>query len=402
MSLSRIRRTAGVIALQAFLVLGLSEVGVRVLARFDENLRQLSFNPRLTGSLNEVRTPAGLLASTRPGLRPFDDVSGFGTNSLGLRARELTGGGGAETTVVALGDSFTFAGKTAFRHHWPELFEAKVRERGRTGVEVVNLGYPAVGPRFELRMWQLVGRRLEPDLVIQAFYVGNDFLDGLGSTPLAAEPWEVVLERSALFRVVRNLYRYKREERHLLAALGSRKVLEAAHRSGGFELEGWQGEDRSHLPTFGPRLFDKIVAESMEVSLKEHNHRLEAAFSRCAEILLETRRDVESTGARYLLMILPAEFQIDRGVARAGAASEKRRLGEYEIGWPQQRFAVFCRNHDLDCLDLLPAFRRRARRTVLFRKRDTHWNRQGHALAVDQLLAWLDRSAAEPDGFSFD
>ncbi|MCZ6508807.1 MAG: hypothetical protein O7A04_12280, partial [Acidobacteria bacterium] len=164
--------------------------------------------------------------------------------------------------------------------------------------------------------------------------------------------------------------------------------------SGGYELGGYR--DRSSgRPTFRPRRFHAMVAQTMQVTRISNRARFEAAFVMGARILLETRDAVESAGARYLLMVVPSEFQVDREVALAGAASKGAELSEYEIDWPQKRFEKFCERNEVACLDLLPAFRERGEEEKLYRLRNSHWNAIGQAVAVEELVSWVIRERQE-------
>ncbi len=372
------------VAVQLVVTLLLTEVAVRLLTPLNENLRQLDFNPALTGRLYRESSLEGLLAGSHRGLRPFQDVAGFRTNSHGLRTPEYSTEKTSDYLLVTLGDSFTFAGETPYRQHWPKRLETRLREELGVPAEVINLGYPAVGPKFELRMWQLEGSRLHADLVIQAFYVGNDFMDGLNMRIAPFSLAQALVDYSALYRISRNLYRQKTE-----AASGEDHRRRASrHDSGGFEVAGHEARSADR-PTFRRKRFNGIVARTMQVARISNRSRFEAAFEKGGRVLLETRRAVESTGARYLLMIIPSEFQVDAQVALGGAEHKGTTLDEYEVDWPQKRFAIFCEESGIECLDLLPAFQERGRAEKLYWLRNTHWNVAGNALAAEQLVDYL-------------
>ena len=390
----RLRRLVLFLLTQIVLVVVLAEVGVRVLTRFNDDVRSLSYNPRLTGGFQRTQSLRALLARSNRGFKPFADVGGFRTNSMGLRTHEYSeskSSGGFR--IVALGDSFTFAGQTEYQSHWPALLGSRLREELGVDTEVINLGYPAVGPRFELRMWQLEGSRLSADLVVQAFYTGNDFIDGLNFRVAPFTFAGAIADHSVLFRSLRNLRRYGSEAATIAAAGESeqRRPGEAAPTSGGYELDGYR--DRSaDRPTFRPRRFSAMVAQTMQVARISNRSRFEAAFERGAPILLDTRDAVESAGARYLLMIIPSEFQVDPEVALAGAASKGAELSDYETDWAQRRFEKFCESNEVACLDLLPAFRERGRAEKIYRLRNSDWNATGQAVAVEELVSWAASS----------
>ncbi len=147
---------------------------------------------------------------TMLGFSPGSVEYGFVLNSTivqnpGVRTRS----GGDRLRVVALGDSFTFAsGALPHEDHWTTLLEEELGGRSDRPVEVLRLGVPDTGPAFQLRLWQVEASKLEPDVVVMAFFVGNDFIDhqgdcgvfGGGDRGLSGRLASV----SALYRAARN------------------------------------------------------------------------------------------------------------------------------------------------------------------------------------------------------
>ena len=56
-----------------------------------------------------------------------------------------------------------------------------------------------------------------------------------------------------------------------------------------------------------------------------------------------------------------------------------------DLRGPQRRILGLCRELEIRCVDLLPAFQRHARREKLYRLQDTHWNPRGNELAADAI-----------------
>jgi hypothetical protein len=111
-------------------------------------------------------------------------------------------------------------------------------------------------------------------------------------------------------------------------------------------------------------------------------------------VLARLNREVRAVGARLLVMSVPAREEVDEDVmARiVRDAPESDRLC-LEKAPANQRLGELLAELDIDYLDLLPAFRDARRQTgvELFRRSDSHWNPQGHALAARQLAAALER-----------
>ena len=111
-----------------------------------------------------------------------------------------------------MGDSFTFDSYgVPIDQMWHQVFERQLSRRSGRRVQVLSLSAPAVGPRFELRLWELEGRRLDADLVVLAFFVGNDFTDEAG-VPLERGLDAGLARHSLAFRLLRNLVRLRTVE----------------------------------------------------------------------------------------------------------------------------------------------------------------------------------------------
>ncbi|MCP4205313.1 MAG: hypothetical protein GY769_25665 [bacterium] len=389
--------------LQIAVTLLLAELAVRGLSRVHEPIRQLSFDQVPAGGYERVATLEGLLTKTRRGFKPLAVEAGFVTNSMGFRTRPYPVEKAPDSyRVVTLGDSFTFAsGRVPFADHWTSLLGERFRRELRIPAEVINLGYPDIGPLFELRVWQLEGSRLSPDLVVLAFYVGNDFLDG--RAPLTADtPLEAVAGVSYLVRVVRNLYRFKRAETTLAASLGNLEQADAAASEvgdGGVETFGYQFHYDSNNPSMPVGIFLGITARKMNLLHILNREQFELEFERVSRVLLGIRENVTRTGADFLLMIIPSEFQVDPEVALAGAQRRSTPLSDYDLDLPQELLTSFCEESGMACLDLLPSFRRVGQSQKLYRLRNTHWNIEGNALAVDRLVDWA-RAHVDPQPFA--
>src|SRR5262249_14683963 len=88
--------------------------------------------------------------------------------------------------VVVLGDSFVAGYGVAEEHLMTTLLaDHLARERsgarqsasGARRVEVVNLGRVGTSTIREFDLYETLGRRFEPDLVVLAYYLGNDLAE---------------------------------------------------------------------------------------------------------------------------------------------------------------------------------------------------------------------------------
>jgi lysophospholipase L1-like esterase len=96
-------------------------------------------------------------------------------NRLGFRDRERTEEKpGGTRRIIVLGDSITEALQVPLDESFPAVLEARLAG-GRVPVEVLNLGVSATGTGQQYLLFREQGRRYAPDVVVLAFFMGNDY-----------------------------------------------------------------------------------------------------------------------------------------------------------------------------------------------------------------------------------
>jgi hypothetical protein len=101
------------------------------------------------------------------------------TNSLGLRdsEHELIKAPGT-TRVLLLGDSMSMAEGVELAETYIKQFEEKANHQGlSTKIETINAAIRGYGNDQEVVLFERIGIKFQPDLVILAFFEGNDFDD---------------------------------------------------------------------------------------------------------------------------------------------------------------------------------------------------------------------------------
>jgi hypothetical protein len=320
--------------------------------------------------------------------------------------------------VLVLGDSFMEAYSVRFEDSLPARLEHLTNTAERQ-VEVINFGVGGYGTLQEYLVFDAVGRAYRPDVVVLAMFLRNDLTDNtLALQSLSNEGLKVdarpFLEPQVRsesdgepgwrvtqvdFEGTRRLYEEHRRRQaeplnrllqySALLQMGQRALVRL-HRSGddsarpkmSVSLEGEKARrKRYYLGEFGVYYCDNPpeYLQSWDVTRR---------------VLARLNREVRAVGARLLVMSVPAREEVDEDVmARiVRDAPESDRLC-LEKAPANQRLGELLAELDIDYLDLLPAFRDARRQTgvELFRRSDSHWNPQGHALAARQLAAALER-----------
>jgi hypothetical protein len=386
-----VRRLA-FIAVQVLAVVLLAEVAVRLAAPRHRGLRMMLNASTDATDFDDTRTLPELMNRTMLGFSPGSVQYGFRLNSRSFRTREYDPGPAPDRyRVAALGDSFTFAsGGLPHAQHWPTLTEGRLAARMGRPVEVLRFGVPDTGPKFQLRLWQIEVAALEPDAVVVGFFVGNDFVDNR-QVDSALSPPEGGLAGglasvSALVRVVRNTIRVRR------AAPNARGVgggLGAGVAKPGEPVPGYAEAFEPDRPTFGHRDFVAIEARRMALCLRSQEPEFNRLAHMATAVLLDLAAEVEATGARFIVMIIPDQYQVDDELVDEILRSEGRSLEDYDLDRPQRELSAVLGAAGVQVLDLLPELRCAARIGAVYRPRDTHWNDRGNRVAADALAERL-------------
>jgi len=372
------------LAVGCALGLGLLEVGLRWLRPSHSGLRALLYQATLPTAYGRIRDLPALLETTVVGFQPHAEYAGYVLNARGMRTREYADAPAPGVyRVVALGDSFVYGG-VADADLWCSRLERGLASA--RPAEVLRLGVPGTGPPFYLRLWELEASRLRPDVVIVGLYVGNDFFDEQGR----AGGWRGALDRAAAasyaVRLFRNLLRL---DGPLMARAA--RASGVRHETGGFDVPGYVFDDTR--PTFSPEAFAEIERDHMTLCLRSAGRRFAVRLDRVMRVLREMRAQVaRSRGVRLVVMVIPDEYQVHPDVALQAARAEGRGPEAYDLDRPQRELGRSLTDEGIEWVDLLPAFRERGAHERLYAPRDTHWNRAGHRLAAEEVLAHLDRA----------
>ena len=301
--------------------------------------------------------------------------------------------------ILVLGDSFVEAVQVA--EH--ERFLARLQEQlnangGPIRYELIDGGCGGWGAVQELLYLQEEGSRYQPDLVLLAFFVGNDVhnnsleLELEGNANAALKPYferqpggDLALlqpdpppatgaervgfflrERSALYNVV---------ESGVLQKL-SLDDLWASVR----DLDGQV----------------ELAIRETDVYATRLDPRWRAAWSLTDTLLGRIEAEATAQGARFGLMIVPTRAQVIPEAWRQLTGSNEGRDRAFDPMQPNTMLAGIAGRTSTPLLDLTPAFREIARQrgtAPLYFARDQHWTAAGHDLAARQMADWL-RSAS--------
>jgi hypothetical protein len=296
-------------------------------------------------------------------------------NSKGLRGAEIDyPKPPGERRILVLGDSFTFAEQVNQNETFSQRLEDRLTaERGTGSYRVLNAGSNSWATANELIYLAREGVRFSPDVVVVAFYIGNDVSDNYRrvATVTDAVKADLALRGADSFdgprRILRKSELYTVFESGVLA-----------------KLPIWGDDGGNYSSDRKPPQTQADADEAWAITEK----------------LLDRMRDVtESQGAKFVVMVVPTA----RGVAQRGDPSDKDSDDDDDeddggddstrIGFedPHGQLAAITARNGIMTLDLLSALRKADNKTKerLYYRQNAHWTAAGHAVAADELYDFL-------------
>ena len=336
------------------------------------------------------------------GLRP--DTAGWfrkegqayvSISSQGLRDRERPVAKPPGTyRIVVLGDSYAEALQVDVERTFWRLLEKKLQacdfQPGKQ-IDVINLGTSGFGTGQELRALQTRGLRYSPDLVILAFFTGNDirnnsrdletdklrpfyFIDDSGALRLDdsfATSVEFQRRSGRLRDVAKEVSKYLRT---LQLSYYVKDIVEAGGAS--------QGQGSSE-----PGLDDQVF-------LPPQGEEWHSAWRLTERLIAEVKRTAASVGSDFLLVILSVGIQVHPDRATRDAFTTK--LGVPDLFYPERRLLELGQTEDIRVIALAPDLQRHAEAQNIYlhgfpntTMGSGHWNEAGHSAAADLLATRL-------------
>jgi hypothetical protein len=302
--------------------------------------------------------------------------------------------------VLVLGDSFVEAMHVPLEATFPHVLEQQLNtDAGGRRIEVLSAGVSGYGTASELLYFEREGQRYHPDLVVLAFYPGNDVknnspsledklkpaysTDGALQRVVGAAPrkqahgWRVLLARSAAYHYLRKVLLTQHSQlaetlvRHGLLA---RDVIPSVPQRDGVPVD------------YG------VYAVPLTPEWQE-------AWMHTERLLAQLLSATATSGARLAIAIVSSRDQVYPQWWREVMDTYPRmRLQTWDLDAPQRRIEAWCVQHGVPCVALAPPFRTQAAQggAPLHFHQDGHWTVDGHRLAASVLKKFLEQHDLVP------
>jgi hypothetical protein len=286
-----------------------------------------------------------------------------------------------EFRILSFGDSFTYS---VMQPEWS--YNGILQTQLQNSVDqyrfrVINLGEPATGTRQFREAHDFWSQILQHDAVLFHIFLGNDVLDDAYIN--ASLDWS---PNEAVFR-------------------GDNPILEAGNRRvpQKFPLRmfdyayAWWMSDRTRseedlpagynwagLTDFDPQAFQRINFKYLENFDPGKMPSLQAGYEQVLK-LLERAQEIAESGTRVAIVLGPAEPQVDDTLREEAMEANGADPADYDLQLAQ-RIIKALRDEvapQVSLVDLTALFRagRELSGEKLYFRRNTHWDRDGNALA---------------------
>lgn len=294
--------------------------------------------------------------------------------------------------VLVIGDSFVEAMHVPLEETFPRRLEALLLNADQRAaakrVEVVAAGVSGWGTASELLWFRHEGYRYSPDLVLLSFYPGNDVKNNSPTLEDTLRPQYD--ETGELQRVTSSKPPRTRRtwsERIKLLAF----VRQAAAQPGSrlapwlswFGLRPDRGARSEETRQWGYPVDYGVYAVPWSAQWVD-------AWQRTEQLLGDFRREVESQGAQFGVVVIAGREQTDpQSWERILQTYPKMRDLQWDLEAPQRAVLQWCAREGVACLPLADRFRQARSAGPLHFPYDGHFTPAGHALAAEAIADFV-------------
>jgi lysophospholipase L1-like esterase len=271
-----------------------------------------------------------------------------------------------ERRIVVLGDSLVLSVQVDRQQTFCQLLEDRLnRAGGPIRYRVINAGVQGYGPVEELLFFRQVARAFQPDLVITAVFVGNDAEEAVTSAPRLrgdARPAAEALSDSLVNRARRLVRRSMVLQVLRLRAVA---VTDRLPRFGAPPEPPLQSYARDPAPR---------IAEGLRISRE------------CVQAIAG---EAAAAGARTMVMLMPARFQVDDADYGRLKEAVTGAGGTLVRDAATARFAEALAPLALPQFDALPPLRAALPGPDVFFQQTVHLTPRGHEVVAEALEAFI-------------
>lgn len=317
-------------------------------------------------------------------------------NSQGFRGDKFTLNKHSNIFRIAvIGDSYTAALQVPIEKSFPKILENSLSNCNNLinkEVEVLNFGVEGYGTAIELLLLQKTVLKYNSDIVLLAFFTGNDVLNNSKLLQKTPRPYftknngKLILDDSykenTIFKITN--WFWNRFEKLMLQSWTFQLIYEAAH-SIWYELK--RSKRRGSLK-------QEIIGDEQGISKYIYFEPIDDNWSKAWDvteaIILEMKKIIESQSKEFWIVTLSNSIQVHPN-DKVRKNFEKRIKVE-NLLYPDQRIRKFAINNNIPVITLVEKLRKYAVQNRIFlhgfentQKGFGHWNKYGHLFAGKEI-----------------
>jgi hypothetical protein len=297
------------------------------------------------------------------------------TNDAGLRQGPIAPEEADVTTILFIGDSFTFGWGVAEEQRYSEVLARLVAERRPgTRLRIVNAGHWMYASDQQLVLMKEMIERYRPSIVVQGLYwmhirtlFNHRLVRAPDGTLQAVEDSKIKVSDRGVLKLRSDWLERPPLNSQLVAtvarALLNRDVLERAGE--------W-------VDYFRPGKTPD-----------------EALWALTDDIAGETIRTLRASGISYIPFLVPSIVEVTGSNWTAVGWKRPTPPTDIDIDLPARRMASIFAKHGAQLIEITTSLRDRAGAGLYF-PQDGHWTAQGHAAVAESLTPHLDRVLGQP------
>lgn len=284
---------------------------------------------------------------------------------------------GVGQTILALGDSFAFGSWSNVEDTWLNQIQRT------TGAKVNCLAMPYAGTDSMAEIYRsLKPTERKADIVLLAFYTGNDFYENMaGRQSFVVSNGEVVLTPQA--EAIWERYDCLKKQQKAVNVPGSNQIA-------------WYKQflRRSHLCRFIGDLFhrfQKRLAPQMAQAwfLNTYTNEMRQGVGKTREALEKIHKLCSERGSTMVVVIIPSSWEVYDADWQRWLDSTGYKPELFDRAKPRQIILDWAESKGVYALDLWPYLVNRPR---MYYEHDIHLNHLGHFQSGEAVSQYLDRS----------
>jgi len=299
--------------------------------------------------------------------------------------------------ILLLGDSFTEAMQVPLEATYGRVLEDKLNQsEPEKRVEVINNGVSGYGTAGELLLFEEEGSRYRPDLVLLAFYPGNDIMN---NSPEVEDTLIPVYAADGTIERVKPAggEGRKPKAKGLLARSKAyryfRRQLLTRHPDLAKRLAAWGIGPRDGVKT--AKMFDGVPAAYFVYAPPDPVW--EAAWDRTRRLLSDLKAETAKVGARLVVAVVSSRDEVYPEKWQEILAAYPAMQGRaWDVEAPRRRIVDLCRTEGIPVIELTPAMRASGSHDLLHFSSDGHWTPAGHRLAGETIARALVEQGLVP------